>query len=203
LESTVPRPFALAAGTGAAWVGYGSGVVSRVDAGTGAVEHVAAGSARGVAFGAGAAWSLSSSTRSVSGVGVRDLPEAIWRIAPDRRVATQVVSASDAIEGGIGEALTVGAGGLWTVNAVYRNVLKIDAATYRVAAVIHVQRRHRPHTIVIGAGGIWVATDDATILRIDPETAAVVRTIPLGRTPRTVSPVGMATGAGIVWVAVH
>jgi DNA-binding SARP family transcriptional activator len=203
LESTIAYPSALAAGAGAAWVGFGSGVVLRVDAQTGAVEQVPAGSARGVAFGAGAIWSLSSHSRSVSGVGVRDLPDAVWRIAPDTRSVTKVLSASDVIEGGIGDALTVGAGGVWAVNANYRNVLKIDTRTYRVDAVRHLRQRHRPIGMAIGAGGVWAATDDATILRIDPETAAVMRTIPLGRSPRTVLPLGMATGAGILWVAVH
>jgi len=203
LESTVPNPFVLAAGAGAAWIGYGGGVVSRVDAQTGAVEQIAAGSARGVAFGAGAVWSVSSFSRSVSGVGVRDLPDGIWRIAPSTRAVTPVISAPEVIVGGLGDGLAAGAGALWMINAVYRTVLKIDPEIFRVTAVIHLQRRHRPTAVTIGAGGVWTANNDATVSRIEPDTAAVVRTIPLGRFPRIASPVGIVAGDGVVWVAVH
>jgi hypothetical protein len=203
LESSIPDPYALAAGAGAAWVGYGDGIVSRVDAGTGTVEQIAAGSARGVAFGVGAVWSVSSFSRSVSGVGVRDLPDGIWRIAPTTRAATEVISTPDVILGGLGDGLAVGADDLWMINAVYRTLLRIDPMSFRITGVIHLRHAHHPAAITIGASGVWVANDDATVTRIDPDTADTVAMIPLGRYPRTPSPVGVAAGDGRVWVAVH
>ena len=43
----------------------------------------------------------------------------------------------------------------------------------------------------------------ATLSRIDNTTATVVKTIPLGHYPRVAYPVDLATGNGMVWVALH
>jgi DNA-binding SARP family transcriptional activator len=203
MESTVPNAFVLAAGAGAAWIGYGGGVVLRVDARTGAVEQIPAGSARGVAFGAGAGWSVSSFSRSFSGVGVHDVADGIWRIMPTTRAVTEILRAPDMIFGGLGDGLVAGADALWMINAVFRTVLKIDPASSRVTGVIHLQGKRRPVAVAVGPDGVWVGNTDATISRIEPHRAAVVRTIPLGRYPRIAWPVGVATGGGVVWVAVH
>jgi len=62
---------------------------------------------------------------------------------------------------------------------------------------------HPPSDLAVGAGAVWLANDDGTLSRLDNRTAALVKTIPLGRYPRTAYPVDLATGAGVVWVALH
>jgi peptide/nickel transport system substrate-binding protein len=54
-----------------------------------------------------------------------------------------------------------------------------------------------PSAVAVGEGAVWVAnTDDNTVARIDPDTAAVTETIQVGRRPT-----GIAAGGGAVWVA--
>ena len=56
-----------------------------------------------------------------------------------------------------------------------------------------------PTAVAFGAGGVWVAnTGDGTVSRIDPETAEVVNTIPVGN-----APAGIAVSDGRVWVSVQ
>lgn len=55
----------------------------------------------------------------------------------------------------------------------------------------------RPGAVAAGEGAVWVALpDEATVVRIDPRTTAVVDTIPVEADPAAV-----AVGAGSVWVA--
>jgi DNA-binding SARP family transcriptional activator len=202
LEATLPNPFVLAADRRAAWVGYGGGVVLRVDARTGRIEQVAAGSARGVAVGAGAVWSVGSFSRSVGGIGVRDLPDGIWRIVPSTRSARKIISAPDVI-GGLGDGLVASTDALWMIDGVNRKIVKIDAGDFRVSALVHFHGRQRPTAVTVDANAVWTANDDATVTRLDPRSGSIVRRIPLGRAPRSAFPVAIASGDSVVWVAVH
>jgi DNA-binding SARP family transcriptional activator len=202
LEPTLPNPFVLAADARAAWTGYGGGVVLRVDARTGRLDQTAAGSARGVAVGAGAVWSVASFSRRVAGVGVRDLPDGIWRIAPTTRSARRVISASDII-GGLGDGLVASTDALWMIDGVKRTIVKIHPGDFRVSALAQYHGREHPTAVTVGAGAVWVANDDATVTRIDPRSGSIVRRISLGRAPRSAFPVAIASGGGLVWVAVH
>jgi DNA-binding SARP family transcriptional activator/sugar lactone lactonase YvrE len=202
LEATLPNPFVLAADARSAWIGYGGGVVLRVDARTGRIEQIAAGSARGVAVGAGAVWSAASFSRSVSGVGVRDLADGIWRIVPSTRSARKVISAPDVI-GGLGDGLVASTDALWMIDGVRRKIVKIDAGDFRVSSLAQFHGRQRPTGLAVDADAVWTANDDATLTRIDPRSGSIVRRIPLGRAPRAAFPVAIASGGGHVWVAVH
>ncbi len=54
-----------------------------------------------------------------------------------------------------------------------------------------------PSAIAVGEGAVWVAnTQDDTVSRIDPRSAAVTQTIPVGA-----GPTGIAAAGGAVWVA--
>jgi DNA-binding SARP family transcriptional activator len=76
------------------------------------------------------------------------------------------------------------------------SVAAIDPASGRVVADIPIGGR--PVAIAVGANAVWVVNaDDATVLRIDPKTYRVVRTIGgLGTNPSN-----LAVGFGSVWVA--
>ena len=55
-----------------------------------------------------------------------------------------------------------------------------------------------PIRVAAGAGAVWVAdAENETVVRIDPSTSRVVRTIPLGGLPTA-----LAAGPTGVWVAV-
>jgi DNA-binding beta-propeller fold protein YncE len=56
---------------------------------------------------------------------------------------------------------------------------------------------------VTGEGAVWVANSDGIVLRVDPDSQTVAKTIPLGT---LVYPAddrdALAVGEGSVWVAV-
>jgi YVTN family beta-propeller protein len=57
---------------------------------------------------------------------------------------------------------------------------------------------HEPFAIATGGGAVWVANrTDSTIMRIDPRTNKVVKTIHVGGRPE-----GLAAGSDTVWVSV-
>ncbi len=72
------------------------------------------------------------------------------------------------------------------------NVTRIDPTGLQTSTAVNV-----PSGIAVGAGGVWVAdSEDDAVVRIDPTTQSVTRTIAVGR-----SPAGIAIGAGSIWVA--
>jgi hypothetical protein len=189
LQPATPFDFHFAAGNGAAWIGYGDDVVARVEADTGAVRQIAAGSADGVAADAGAVW-------TIGGKEDGQADGTIFRI--DDRTGSV-----DEVASGVGPmyGIAVGANGVWTIDGNSERTWEIDPDLLRVAAMIPLD--HPPEFAAVGAGAVWLANADGTVSRVDGKTAAVVKTIPLGRYPRLAYPAGLAIGDGVVWVAVH
>jgi DNA-binding SARP family transcriptional activator len=190
---TAPDPFDLAAGAGAAWVAFGYGVVARVDANTGALVQIEAGSAHGIAFGDRAAWSISAPAPS-------GIPSGISRIDARTRAVTHVATPTDPADSEI-YGIAAGPNAVWAISENKKIAWKIDPDLVRVTAVIPLERS--PADVAVDAEATWLANDDGTVSRIDNTSAAVVRTIPLGRYPRIAYPVDLATGDGFVWIAVH
>jgi len=92
-------------------------------------------------------------------------------------------------------------GGVWIIHGSGTSAWKIDPGIAAVSAVVPI--RQRPIAIASGEGAVWTANSDGTLSRIDPNTATLAGTIPLGRYPRIAYPVALAVGEGAVWVAVH
>lgn len=166
----------------AAFVGFPSGAVSRVDLATRAVEKrftsppdVLPGQ---IAFGHGAAW--------VENVG----DASVWRIdAATNRVARISV-------GNRPTDIAVAYGSVWVPSSGKNAVWRINAVTNEIEAIIPVGRQ--PLALAAGGGGIWVTNQaDGTVSRIDPRTNRVANTIRLGFNPH-----GVAVADGAVWVAV-
>jgi DNA-binding beta-propeller fold protein YncE len=187
----VPNPD-LAVGGGAAWIGFGYGVVARVDAKRGDVEQITAGSAHGVAFGDRAVWSVSDSLGPPA-------PGTISRIDVRTRAVTELPMQGLATAGIFG--IAAGPGDVWAIDAEGRQALKVDPDLRRITAVVPLD--HAPAYIALGNGAVWTANADGTLSRLDERTGALVETISLGRYPRKAYPVDLATGDGAVWVAVH
>jgi YVTN family beta-propeller protein len=95
--------------------------------------------------------------------------------------------------------LAIGEGAVWVGDALYppsgsTPVLRIDPRTNGVAARIPVAAEVA--AIAVGAGAIWVASDNGTLTKIDPESNVVTSTLDLGGALSDV-----AVGFGSVWVA--
>jgi outer membrane protein assembly factor BamB len=89
---------------------------------------------------------------------------------------------------------TVGAGSVWLPDAEGRRLWRVDPAENVVVGTYDLGGRGS--SVAVGAGAVWAASDDGTVLRIDPKTGATER-IHVGG-----APIAVAVGAGRVWVSV-
>jgi DNA-binding beta-propeller fold protein YncE len=189
--ATLWTPGSLAAGARAAWLSGGLGLVIRVDARTGKTRQIPATEGMtgyGVAYGADAVWSP-----SLTGIARIDPRTLAVKTIPAPEVgypqSVDSVAAADSVAWVVaGENL-----------AKPRSVWLIDAALNRVTRVIPL----RPVPVATAADGdaLWTANADGSIERID--ASGQLRPVRVGDYPRTAYPVGLATGGGRVWVAVH
>ncbi len=118
----------------------------------------------------------------------------------------------------------VGEGSLWVINYAEGSISRIDALTNRLGATIPVGDPRRlpagcgpstvhdaptgsfivrgcdvPSAITVAAGSLWIARNDTrTVERMNPTTATVTATIPVG-----VRVLGMAGTASAVWLAAY
>jgi YVTN family beta-propeller protein len=121
---------------------------------------------------------------------------AAWRLLrlDERgRVRTSIDRFSSA------RALAAGEGAVWVGDiqapaTSSSEVARVDPATNRVAATVPVAPEVA--AIAVGAGAVWVASDDGTLTKIDPETNVATATVDLGGALSDV-----AVGFGSVWVA--
>jgi streptogramin lyase len=93
-------------------------------------------------------------------------------------------------EGGI----CSGAGSVWIVTSKEGDLLRIDPASNRVVAHVHLPRGS--FNPVFANDSVWVSSNaGGTLVRVNPRTNAVVSETPVGPSPRF-----LTVGAGSVWV---
>jgi tRNA A-37 threonylcarbamoyl transferase component Bud32/glutamine cyclotransferase len=204
-------PLAVAVGEGAVWVGakniHGSAVL-RINPHTGAV--LAAVPLRGAAI-----------NETIAGSGLRDLQSiavgagAVWaaqggtifRIDPSAARITRSVN----FPAGEVAAVTTGGGAIWAViSSSGEPVLaRIDPRTLHVTKTIAWPGNRFGNfagSVTFGDGAVWWnGADSGTVWRLEPRTGRIVSTIDIA--PPWVAagdfePVGIAAGAGGVWVTV-
>jgi virginiamycin B lyase len=96
---------------------------------------------------------------------------------------------------GVATAVDAGEGAVWVREGT--TVQRVDPATNAVTASISVGQGV---VLAAGEGAVWAPnTDSNTVSRINPGTNAVIATIPV----RGTDPLGVAAGAGAVWVGVQ
>jgi streptogramin lyase len=103
-----------------------------------------------------------------------------------------------AATGMLARRLRVGQGGVWLMTAEGK-LLRLDPRTNRMAQV---QGAFRPADLAVGPEGIWVYDQDrGVVLRIDPQTMGVVRTVPVISRPLVqLDARVLAVGNGAVWL---
>lgn len=172
-------PGAVAAQGGSVWVAPSNGLLTRLDALTGAEQwHVdPKASPTAIAVGAGAAWLTDTEADNVVRVDANGLVTPI----PVGNAPT---------------AIAVGEGAVWVVDSGDEAVVRIDPGTPHVTATIHVGRS--PAGVAVGAGSVWVANGgDGTVTRINPTTDKAIATLPVGGSPQA-----LTVADGRVWVTV-
>ncbi len=176
-------PSGVAVGEGAVWVANLDGrTLSRVDPTTRTLQGTIPLTATptGVAVGAGSVWTANGILGSVS------------RIDPGVNAVS--VTIADAAPRANGGAIAVGEGGVWFVSAI-GTITHIDPSTNK-ASVPEVAGLS-PSSVAVGEGSVWVANSgDNSVVRVNPRTRGIVRSIGVGRRPS-----GIAVGAGAVWVS--
>jgi YVTN family beta-propeller protein len=191
------HPSDLAAGAGALWVGDGGARppfaterISRIDPESAQVTRTVklpdmSGGVLGapsmgyprIAVGSGAVWAS-------------NLDETVSRIDPEtgRIVATIDVGVSS-------RRLAAGKEGAWLLDWEGRSIVGIDPRTNRVTARLRVGSNFLS-AIAVGAGSIWVTSEEGLLWRIEPGPRPLKRTIDVG-----VGSTYVAFGDGAVWTA--
>jgi YVTN family beta-propeller protein len=173
INNVVPSgsPSTVAAHGNSVWVAPSTGLLTRLNAKTGAVKERLDPNASpaGIAIGDGAVWLTDAEADDV--------------IRVDRtRLLTPITVGHEPT------GITIGAGSVWVADSLDDKVVRIDPATRSVTATIPVGRS--PAGVAFGAGSVWVANSgDGTVTRIDPKTDQTIR-IAVGGSPQAIAVVG-------------
>jgi YVTN family beta-propeller protein len=179
IDNVIPSgPGAVAADGDSVWVAPSTGLLTRLNARTGAVQQRLDPNASpaGITIGDGAVWLSDTEADDV--------------IRVDRTGLLTPIPVGNGPT-----AITVGAGSVWVVDSLDDAVVRIDPDTQSVMATIPVGRS--PAGVAFGAGSVWVANSaDGTVTRINPQTETAT-TIAVGGSPQAI-----AVGGGRAWVTV-
>jgi virginiamycin B lyase len=165
------------------------GGLARLDAATGAVDHVplevprqAAGGESSVGAGEGGVWLV------VDGHGCDAC--SLAKVDPK----TLKVSGEVPVEPGAA-AVRVGYGSVWVTNPDADVLQEVDPASMEVVGTYEVGES--PRYLAVGEGGVWTLNQvEGSISHVDPETGEVVATVPA----ELVGAGGdITTGEGSVW----
>ena len=119
-------------------------------------------------------------------------------VAPGAGLATAAVPHVSGLNKPYG--LAVGEGSVWVTEYEAGNLVRIDPATARVVARVHVGI-HASH-VLVQEGFAWVLDDSGgTLIKVDVMTNQMVREFPL-RPSFNLRPSDLAGDAGSVWVTV-
>ena len=175
-------PGSVAAQGHSVWVAPSNGLLTRLDALTGAVRRQVDPNASpsGIAVGEGAVWLTDSEPDSETNNVIRVDPTGLVKTIP---------------VGNGPSAIAAGDGAVWVVDAFDETVVRIDPETWSVTATIPVG--HSPAGVAVGDGAVWVANSgDGTVTRINAITHKTT-TISVGGSPQALTLV-----AGRVYVTV-
>jgi len=220
--SVAGTPRTIVAAFDSLWVGTTEGRVHRVEPGTDLVETSwtlpNAGESTAFDFDAGAGWlaeapnaiwagssrALSRIDPSTERLRPRESPTwgpmtygfgSLWVLG---RVLERVSAATGRVVGtvdvGGGADIATGFGSVWIADPEEQAVIRVDARRETVLRTYHVAGS--PLGVAVGTDAVWAASDNGTVVRIDPETNDVT-IVRVGGAPRVVD-----VGAGEVWVSV-
>ncbi len=177
------RPSTIAAGEGAVWVAnLDDRSISRIDPNTRTVvgNPPLQATPTGIAVGEGAVWIANGLLGTVS------------RFDPAVNAVTATIETT--APRASGGSIAFGEGAVWLASAAGL-VARIDPSTNTVVSPTGVAGT-LPSAVATGFDAVWVANaGDNNVVRINPRTNGVVRTISVGGSPR-----GIAIGEGAVWV---
>jgi DNA-binding SARP family transcriptional activator/DNA-binding beta-propeller fold protein YncE len=169
----------------------GPGTVIRIDAATLSFEAVRRSPIWMIAYGEGALWALTGESDSID------------RIDPKTSAVVETISLGRIGESGTGWRfrMAAGEGAIWALAPA--SLWRIDSTTKRVVGSVTLERSEEGSSVATGDGAVWVVKPDGILLRVDPDSQSVAKTIPLGTLIYPADPYdALAVGEGSVWVAV-
>jgi hypothetical protein len=187
-------PTTIAVGYGAAWVGFGDGTVTRVDARTMRLRPRRVASefdyVTSIATGFGSIWVAPHGT-------------PIRRLDPDDGTVRATISNQPGRWSGSASQVETGAGSVWIADHERNVILRVNPRTNRVSA-----RRALPHSlrgIAAGPSGVWVRTSPGRGPLRGPEGPRIVsrldrRTLRLHRAFRLTCDASLEPAGNLVWV---
>ena len=97
--------------------------------------------------------------------------------------------------------MAVGEGAIWVLAPAA--LWRIDSTTKRFVGSVPLGHSEEGSSVATGDGAVWVANPKGILLRVDPDSQSVAKTIPLGTLIYPADPYdALAVGEGSVWVAV-
>ena len=169
----------------------GPGTVIRIDAATLSVEAVRKSPVWMIAYGEGALWALTGESDSID------------RIDPKTSTVVETIPLGRIGESGTGwrYRMAAGEGAIWALAPA--SLWRIDSTTKRFVGSVPLGHSEEGSSIATGDGAVWVVKPDGILLRVDPDSQSVAKTIPLGTLIYPADPYdALAVGEGSVWVAV-
>jgi class 3 adenylate cyclase/streptogramin lyase len=115
-----------------------------------------------------------------------------YRIDPTQHNATAPIEVGTGANG-----VAFGLGAAWITNSQDDTLIKIVPSQPSQITTFHLDAGSQPLGVVVGAGAVWVAESlKGQVVKFDPDTGAIVRTIPL----LNGDPTQVAFGLDSVWV---
>ena len=166
------------------------GPVIRINAAATSVVTVRRSAVRMIAYGEGALWAITGYES-----------DTIERIDPKTNAVETIPLGRIGETSGWRYRMAVGEGAIWVLAPA--SLWRIDSTTKRFVASVPLGHSEEGSSVATGDGAVWVAKPEGILLRVDPDSQSVAKTIPLGTLIYPADPdAALAVGEGSVWVAV-
>ena len=166
------------------------GPVIRINAAATSVGTVRRSAVRMIAYGEGALWAITGYEF-----------DTIERIDPKTNAVETIPLGRIGETSGWRYRMAVGEGAIWVLAPA--SLWRIDSTTKRFVASVPLGHSEEGSSVATGDGAVWVAKPEGILLRVDPDSQTVAKTLPLGTLIYPADPWdALAVGEGSVWVAV-
>ena len=177
-------------GANAVFLSGRAAAVIRIDSGATSIASVRRRPVWMIAYGEDALWAITGYEL-----------DTIERIDPKTNAVETIPLGRIGETSGWRYRMAVGEGAIWVLAPV--SLWRIDSTTKRFVGSVPLGHSEEGSSVATGYGAVWVANPEGILLRVDPDSQSVAKTIPLGTLIYPADPYdALAVGEGSVWVAV-
>lgn len=180
----------MEAGANAVFLSGRAEAVIRIDSGATSFASVRRPPVWAIAYGEDALWAITGYEL-----------DTIERIDPNTNAVETIPLGRIGETSGWRYRMAVGEGAIWVLAPT--SLWRIDSTTKRFVGSVPLGHSEEGSSVATGDGAVWVANPEGILLRVDPDSQSVAKTIPLGTLIYPADPYdALAVGEGSVWVAV-